>query len=242
MVRFTIRITSIVFGFFFFSLAAWADTTCQVSVLSRYIGGTGDILDDRPVMQWFCDFPLGNSFYINSWVSQSFVSPGISKRLGNEFDLTLGWSGKISDSVSINPYLGYYDRASPKLFSGTNGDILSPSFRINYTATSDLTSYLLIEHMRGLGWELQGNILSIGMRYTNLPVAIDIRIIHNDHLGRSGNLWRLTLEPRSSTLVLGNLKLSPEFTFRKPLGSYGEERDGVSGRKTTIVFGINARW
>jgi hypothetical protein len=108
--------------------SAEPSTTCQANISSRYIGGTGDILDNKPVIQGSCSVAFPNGVFVTPWVSQSFATPGISTRTGNEFDITVGWSGKISDRITLGPSLGYYDRADPKIFHGIKGDILSPSF------------------------------------------------------------------------------------------------------------------
>lgn len=232
----------IITTFFHNTVSAEPQTSCRANISSRYIGGTGDVLDNRPVIQGSCNIAFSNGVFVTPWVSQSLVAPGIGTRSGNEFDVTIGWSGKISDRITLGPSLAYYDLAKPKLFHGTKGDILSPSFRLDYAIDPTLTAYVLFEHVHGMGWDLQGNIVSLGMKSAAWPIAINTRIIHNDSIGRSGNLWQLSLEKQDPFTVAGGLKVAPAVDLRIPIGSYGKEQDGISGRNATITFSMNFSW
>lgn len=219
------------------SQTAFAQAVCNVGVYSKYIGGTGGVPDDRPVVQGDCTKMFG-SMYANAWFSQSLRDPGLAKTYGNEFDFTLGWGNKISDRWSVDIHTAYYDMANPKLLHGTNGDLADIGGSLKYHMSEATSVYTHVEYYYGLGQNgfPNGGKIGVGV-HTSFADMVNVNgaIYHNTFLGH-GEFLKLSIEPSASVWKFAGGSVRPNVTFWKPLGNYNKDFD------PHVVVGVRIDW
>src|SRR4051812_45466573 len=100
-----------------------AGVTVSSYVTDKYLGfSTGNVLSDHPAVQtdWFTSFH--NGFYADMFNSRSLKGSWDDGSLANELDYGLGWTGSVSEGLSLNIGVFYFDE--PKVFALGAGDIL----------------------------------------------------------------------------------------------------------------------
>src|SRR3989338_72784 len=146
-----LAILALVASYAFVQVAMAAD--CEVGLYSSYINGSGKKLglNHEPVIQGSCTFSAANGLYVSPWFSQAPSNPGLSKSSANEFDLTFGWAGKVSERLSANVYASYYDLTNDNMFDGTNGDMVNSGGVLRYSITSNTSVYGSVDGYHGIG-------------------------------------------------------------------------------------------
>jgi hypothetical protein len=64
--------------------------TFSSKIYNKYVGDTGVVFYDRPVVQSEINVSMPKGFYVNLWYSMSLAHAGLDTNDGNEFDPTLG--------------------------------------------------------------------------------------------------------------------------------------------------------
>lgn len=96
-------------------------------VFSRYVGDTGMVYYNNPVIQNELTIEHASGLYFDLWVSTSLKDAGKSTNYGNEINYTLGWSKEVS-SVTIDAGITYFDIIT--LLEMPEGDIVQPFVEI----------------------------------------------------------------------------------------------------------------
>jgi hypothetical protein len=97
--------------------------TFSSKVFSKYVGDTGVVFYDRPVIQSELNVSLPKGFYANIWYSMSLAHAGLDTNDGNEFDPTIGWSGDIA-GITLDAGMTYFDLRPVGTFG--RGDVWQP--------------------------------------------------------------------------------------------------------------------
>ena len=92
-------------------------------IYSKYVGDTGVVFYDRPVVQSEINVSLSKGFYVNLWYSMSLAHAGLDTNDGNEFDPTLGWSGDVA-GFTLDTGITYFDIRPVGSFG--RGDVWQP--------------------------------------------------------------------------------------------------------------------
>lgn len=98
--------------------------TLSSKVWSKYLGTTGSIVHDKPVLQTDIFVSLPKGFYFDIWHSMGLDDHKLSSNFGDEIDLTLGWTGGIGKKFYLNVGLAYYD--CYQLLRGKQFDAFAP--------------------------------------------------------------------------------------------------------------------
>lgn len=210
------------------SQTAIAQTACDLGVYSKYIAGIGGVADDHPVVQGQCTKTFANGTYVNGWFSESLRDPGLSKTYGNEIDLTLGWTGDISDKWSVDVHTAYYDMANPRLLKGTNGDLTDIGGSLHYRVSKATSIYANVEYYYGLGQNgfPNGGKAGVGVRTSFADmVNVDAAVYRNNHFLGSGEFLKLSIEPSAPVWKFAGGQVRPNISVWKPLGKYNEDFD-----------------
>lgn len=93
-----------------------ADFTANASVgfANKYVGPSGNMYKDSPVIQPSLTVAYKNGLYASAWGSL-----GICEGLSDEVDYLLGWAGKVG-GLDADIGAGYYDFT--KMFHGRSGN------------------------------------------------------------------------------------------------------------------------
>lgn len=93
-------------------------------VWSKYLGATGSIVHNKPVLQTDIFVSLPKGFYFDIWHSMGLDDKKLSSNFGDEMDLTLGWTGSIGKKFYLDVGIAYYD--CYPLLRGKNYDAFAP--------------------------------------------------------------------------------------------------------------------
>lgn len=144
--------------------------TFSSKYFSKYVGDTGVVLYDRPVIQNELNISLPNGFYANLWYSMSLANAGLNTNDGNEFDPTLGWCGEVA-GITLDAGLSYFDLRPMGTFG--RGDVwqsyaeVSKEFSLH--EAHDLAPYSRVEYgipAHGNAREDKGLHVHSGLRHT----------------------------------------------------------------------------
>lgn len=102
--------------------------TFSSAIYNKYVGDTGIVFYDRPVVQNEITVSLPKGFYANLWYSMSLAHSGLDTNDGNEFDPTLGWSGELAE-ITIDAGITYFDIRPVGTFD--RGDVWQPYTEIS---------------------------------------------------------------------------------------------------------------
>lgn len=121
---------------------------------SKFVGDTGTVSYDRPVIQNELNVSLPKGFYANLWYSMSLAHMGLDTNDGNEFDPTIGWSGDVA-GVTLDAGITYFDILPVGTFG--RGDVWQPYVEFNkefaLNKAHGITPYVKTEY----GIPVQGN-------------------------------------------------------------------------------------
>ncbi len=90
---------------------------------SKYVGDTGVVFYDRPVIQSEINVTLPKGLYANLWYSTSLANAGMNTNDGNEFDPTVGWCGDVA-GITLDTGLTYFNIRPVGTFG--RGDVWQP--------------------------------------------------------------------------------------------------------------------
>lgn len=211
--------------------------TCGLGLYNKYVVGTGVVADAKPVVQGNCTWTAANGFYVDGWFSQSLRDPGRDARFGNEFDVTIGHAGKIGERWSYDAHLAYYDLANPRVFAGTNGDLVNSGGTLRYHASGKTSVYANVEYYDGIGSRglKAGWRTGIGGRTVLGPVVVDAVHYTVNFLGH-GRIVKLSLEPDKPIAKIGNGEIRPVLMYYQPIGRYRLTHDDQ------VVVGIRVNF
>ncbi|MEI6213711.1 MAG: TorF family putative porin [Desulfuromonadales bacterium] len=97
--------------------------TFSSKYFTKYVGDTGVVFYDRPVVQSEINVALTKGFYVNLWYSMSLAHSGLDTNDGNEFDPTIGWSGDLA-GITLDAGITYFDIRPVGTFG--RGDVWQP--------------------------------------------------------------------------------------------------------------------
>jgi hypothetical protein len=121
---------------------------------STYVGDTGVVFYDRPVVQNEINVSLPKGFYANLWYSTSLARAGLNTNDGNEFDPTIGWSGEVAGGT-LDTGISYFDIRPVGTFG--RGDVWQPYIELSKECALDkahtVAPYIKTEY----GVPVQGN-------------------------------------------------------------------------------------
>lgn len=217
---------------------AFAEVTGNIGVYSQYVSGTGTVADSRPVTQGKITKTFSSGLYLTGWFSQSLSNPGWDKTYGNEIDITLGWSGKITEKWHLDVHTAYYDLANDKLLKGSNGDLGDVGGTLRHYVNETTSLYSNAEYYYGLGSRGFSNGWKAGLGVQTVimnMVLIDGILYHNEFCGY-GEFAKITAETSKPIIKIIGGELRPTITWWQPLGKYKKEKD------TNLVAGLRLNW
>lgn len=201
---------------------ATAATNCGLGLYSSYVAGIGTKVDNSPVVQGWCRKTAQNGLYGELWLSQSRSDPGLTKRFGNEWDVTVGRDDNINEKWSYDVHAAHYDVANPRLFDG-KGDIINAGGTLRFHSTKDTTVYTNVEFYEGYGLNRfhGGQRIGVGISSTLGPASYDVELRRNNHFaGIAGQFFKATVRSAQPIAKFGGGELRPEMAVYIPLGEY----------------------
>jgi len=125
-------IAFVVVGILFtgFNAATADNLSVSVSskVWSKYLGGTGRVALNKPVIQTDIFVSLPKGFYFDVWNSTGLDDSNLSSNFGDEIDWTVGWSGNVIEKTYLDVGLAYYD--CYELFRSKEYDAFAPYIEV----------------------------------------------------------------------------------------------------------------
>lgn len=129
--------------------------TFSSKYFSKYVGDTGVVFYDKPVVQSEINVSLPKGFYANLWYSTSLVHSGLNTNDGNEFDPTLGWSGDVA-GVTLDAGITYFDIRPVGTFG--RGDVWQPYIEFSKEFARDMSPHAITPYAKAeYGIPVQGN-------------------------------------------------------------------------------------
>lgn len=187
--------------------------TFSTKYYNKYIGDTGVLFYDRPVIQNELNVSLPRGFYANIWYSTSLAHSGLNTNDGNEFDPTLGWCGDVA-GVTLDTGITYFDIRAVGTFG--RGDVWQPyvelSKELELNKAYAITPYAKTEY----GIPAQGN----STEHKGLHVHSGFR-----------NKWQ----------VADKLGLSQQADFVFDDGAYGYSRAWVYSHALALSYAMTDR-
>jgi hypothetical protein len=136
---------------------------------NKYVGDTGVVFYDRPVIQNELNVTLPRGFYANLWYSMALANAGWNTNDGNEFDPTIGWSGDVA-GVTLDTGITYFDIRPVGTFG--RGDVWQPYLELGKefapVKAHTITPYIKTEYgspVKGNSKEDKGLHLHSGIRH-----------------------------------------------------------------------------
>jgi len=117
----------------------------STEALTKYVGNSGMLYHDKPVIQTDMLLTLPKGFYVDVLSSFGLDGTGMSSDLGDEGDLGLGWRGNVK---GLDLDVGAYYLDFVDIFKA-RGDVISPYVEVSKTfdisKSHSLTPYLRTE-------------------------------------------------------------------------------------------------
>lgn len=153
------------------------ETNFSSKIFSKYVGDTGTVFYNHPVVQNDLTISHKSGMYFDLWVSTSLKNAGVSTNYGNEIDYTIGWAGELS-GIGIDAGVSYWDIVTlfkmpeddiiqpylelNKKFNVIEGHVFTPSIRVEYAIPArgnDASSKVLHIHSAlKHGWEISKEV------------------------------------------------------------------------------------
>jgi hypothetical protein len=146
------------------------EVNLSAKVLNQYVGDTGVVNYNRPVLQNDLTIThVSSGVYLDIWQSISLSRSGVSSNYGNELEYFIGWSGEIF-GIGADAGIGYFDLIT--LFNMPKGDVIQPYIELNKKAElgghHTLIPYVRVEYgipAKGNAKEFKGLYVYNGLKH-----------------------------------------------------------------------------
>jgi hypothetical protein len=180
------------FGIFLLSIslarASDVTTSATTKVLSQYVGTTGVVYYDRPVLQSDIFVLLPRGFYFDIWWSTGF-DDNFSGNFDDELNWTLGWSRQLPAHLTLDLGIVYYDTYELFDSPGPVGDTLQPYLQIsrgfNIGHAHSFIPFVRLEYQSPLKKGMSSGLYTqIGVGHTwsitnMLSLGHELRLLHD---------------------------------------------------------------
>lgn len=213
----------------------------STKVLSRYVGSSGLLAHEKPVLQTDLYLLLPKGFYADLWHSVGLDGTSMSSDFGDEIDYTFGWTGGDVKGLGVDVGVTYLDLVD--LFDGRR-DLLYPYLEVNRKfplfEKSFFIPYVRVERYFPLASESfdGGTYLQAGMRHLWDPISLltisqRVGVLYDDGAFGLGAGFVGQYNLNLGVNVAKGITLDvPTVKFTAPMSSFSD------GRETQTVIGI----